>query len=458
MKAIRRFFSTLVLCTLLCAFCMWRGGTLPDLSGVTEKLRNAVAGEGSPLSDLLDKVGSSDLIPGQGDGDETYPGTETVDGVDAALEAALSTAISAKNEEVDIAEIGLTSAQVREQVERFFLTHPQFFYVSTGYTLSTHPETGRAMRITLNYLYEPEAIPAMEATYQAAVQSIMEKAPQSGSDFDKVLYVHDYLVQNFSYDYEGLRTEEATGQNVAVRDTYNFFTRKVGVCQAYTLAFIALCDELGIESLPVTCDPLNHVWNLVELDGAWYHIDVTWDDAGGESAAVFPSYISYDYFLLSGEQLYLNGRTEVWEATKTAESKLYDTAIWHNSTTPMVSTGTAYYCTVYESVQGSAKIALYGGTPTEMERKLTLDANWNYAQAWASLVVYEGDLIMNTANTFYRYDVESGTATVLQVMTGTLNGKRIFGICGISSTGLISYVVASEYHGSYETYGWSVPG
>ena len=25
----------------------------------------------------------------------------------------------------------------------------------------------------------------------------------------------------------------------------------------------------------------SHAWNLVQLDGKWYHVDVTWDEAGG---------------------------------------------------------------------------------------------------------------------------------------------------------------------------------
>ena len=26
----------------------------------------------------------------------------------------------------------------------------------------------------------------------------------------------------------------------------------------------------------------NHGWNLVKLNGEWYHLDVTWNDAGGD--------------------------------------------------------------------------------------------------------------------------------------------------------------------------------
>ena len=45
------------------------------------------------------------------------------------------------------------------------------------------------------------------------------------------------------------------------------------------------CDKLGIENYTVTgsdqtgADPqVNHIWNMVNLEGDWYQVDITWDD------------------------------------------------------------------------------------------------------------------------------------------------------------------------------------
>ncbi len=52
------------------------------------------------------------------------------------------------------------------------------------------------------------------------------------------------------------------------------------VCEGYTRAMQLLLYEFGINSTPVTgyAGLQPHMWNLVLLDGKWYHLDVTWND------------------------------------------------------------------------------------------------------------------------------------------------------------------------------------
>ena len=46
-----------------------------------------------------------------------------------------------------------------------------------------------------------------------------------------------------------------------------------GACGTYAYAFQYLCDRVGITCITVAGD--NHAWNMVCLDGAWYHCDPT---------------------------------------------------------------------------------------------------------------------------------------------------------------------------------------
>ena len=49
-------------------------------------------------------------------------------------------------------------------------------------------------------------------------------------------------------------------------------------------------DLLGIECITVVGASFgsseDHAWNMVKLDGAWYCVDVTWDDPGGGGQAI----------------------------------------------------------------------------------------------------------------------------------------------------------------------------
>ncbi len=380
---------------------------------------------------------------------------------DEALYALLYEAAIAFAEEVDISHLGYTTDTLSDEVSRFFFTNPELFYVDNGYSVYTTGEGGPVQKIKLRYLTTPAVAQVQLQFYNNVLDEVVAGIPAGASDFDKVLYLHDYLVQNYAYDYEGLAEEQATGQSVAIRDVYTFFSGKVGVCQAYMLAMIALCEEAGIPCLPVTSDAMSHAWNLVKVDGEWYHVDVTWDDAGGAQSAVYPSYVSYEYFLLSGEALYTGGRTAQWLASERSDSNKYDTAIWHQTTTRMQKYDNEYLCVVYDAVQKTPKI--YKGAPEQMTVAATLNAKWksgamsHYQQAWASIVVWEDTVLLNTADGFLYYDVQTNTLTEAADLSASLGNKQIFGVCDVAANGTVTYVAAVDYKGSFETRTWQIP-
>ena len=52
------------------------------------------------------------------------------------------------------------------------------------------------------------------------------------------------------------------------------------VCQGYASLFYRMCREAGIPARIITGlgNGGAHAWNIVKLDGAYYNVDVTWDD------------------------------------------------------------------------------------------------------------------------------------------------------------------------------------
>lgn len=123
------------------------------------------------------------------------------------------------------------------------------------------------------------------------------------SAFQKVIAVHDYIVRTYSYE---LHTK---GSPFSVA---TFMAEKRGVCMAYALLF-----EKMMEVLQIPCHYVigkadgegdaGHAWNMVKIDGLWYHIDVTWDDIGH---VLEHHEIRYRYFLLTDEQI---GKNHQWE-------------------------------------------------------------------------------------------------------------------------------------------------
>ena len=84
--------------------------------------------------------------------------------------------------------------------------------------------------------------------------------------------IHDYLIENVTYDDENADKDELVDSNKASGALVN----KVALCSGYTDAFAIFMDKLGVPNFNISTD--DHVWNVIYFDGKWRHIDVTWDD------------------------------------------------------------------------------------------------------------------------------------------------------------------------------------
>lgn len=119
------------------------------------------------------------------------------------------------------------------------------------------------------------------------------------TDREKVLAVHDYLVVHTIYS-----EEEGNADYLAT--AYSVLIDGEGQCQGYSEAFTALLMLSGVETQVISGDALDstatyqpHAWNLVKIDGDWYHVDATWDDpipdTGGSAIHTY-LFRSDDYF------------------------------------------------------------------------------------------------------------------------------------------------------------------
>ncbi len=111
----------------------------------------------------------------------------------------------------------------------------------------------------------------------------------NATDFDRALWLHDYLIDNAEYD---LRFVNAEG----------VLARGLGNCESYHAAYCNLLKAVGIETGRIASVADNHVWTAVRLDGKWYQVDVTWDD---ENIKGMPVDLRHIHFGLTDELMAL---------------------------------------------------------------------------------------------------------------------------------------------------------
>lgn len=112
--------------------------------------------------------------------------------------------------------------------------------------------------------------------------------PNEMTDYEKVKFVNDYIVKNTVY---------STGTVSSPHSAFAIVNEGKGVCQGYALLALKMLKGLGVETKYVTGEVKTggHAWNLVKVNGQWYHLDTTWNDPVPDR----PNTVSYKYFLIN---------------------------------------------------------------------------------------------------------------------------------------------------------------
>ena len=137
-----------------------------------------------------------------------------------------------------------------------------------------------------------------------AVDSVTNsiKAGATGSRYNQIKYVHDWIVDHAEYN----KGSEDTDDSI-----YGILVKKKAVCEGYANTFKYLMDELNIPCVIVYGNATNstgeteaHAWNYVQLEnGNWYAIDVTWDDPIIYGGGSLTDESKYKYFLVGSDSL-----------------------------------------------------------------------------------------------------------------------------------------------------------
>lgn len=172
---------------------------------------------------------------------------------------------------------------------RAALTHDDYSaYILESY-LYTIRSWGNKSTITVEAKYResPEETAKVEQAADTALAAILQPGM---NDHEKVKAIHDWVVTNVEYD-----------QSLSYYTAYNAISLGKAVCQGYSLLGYLMLEKAGIPVL-IAEGKVNtgeHAWNMVQLDGQWYHLDLTWDDPVGAE----DDRIRYTYYLKTDEEL-----------------------------------------------------------------------------------------------------------------------------------------------------------
>ncbi len=203
---------------------------------------------------------------------------------------------------------------------------PEVCDISVGTDYSGVYANGILVTYTVSHITDPQYNYAIRTgdysvltdNEKYAVNEIKKYSDQWGlknmSDFDKILYVHDKLVEMTEYD---------TAINDVSHTAYGWAKNHIAVCDGYSDTFRIFMLLNNIPCLTVSgYAGGDHAWNQVCLSGNWYNLDVTWDDPVKSGSSSGDRKI-YTYFLKSDEKMSKDHTVES-EYAVTCSSTDYD--------------------------------------------------------------------------------------------------------------------------------------
>lgn len=196
--------------------------------------------------------------------------------------------------------------------ESVMTDYPEFFWVKPKVKFVTKMigRSASSYRLEFSYIDDrnKEIISSKQIEIDLAVKSILEKINDEISSYEKARYVYEYLILNTTYN-----------EKILDQSMYSILVKREGVCASYARAFQYLMNKLGIQASLVSgrikqdytisnvrtsysyFNPLNssdHAWNIINIDGNWYHVDVT----SGKSLSS-QNNVSYQFFFLTADTI-----------------------------------------------------------------------------------------------------------------------------------------------------------
>ncbi|MNO32164.1 hypothetical protein D3C76_221480 [compost metagenome] len=181
-------------------------------------------------------------------------------------------------------------------------------YVSVMYSVNLAAKSGKSLfgkvlpaeddssyRSSLSPFNDKERAKEVE---QAAKAVVAQKILPDMTTREKIKALHDYVVLNTAYDYENYVNDTIPEVSYTV---YGVLMQHKAVCQGYALTMKILLDLINVENYLITgtVNGNGHEWNIIVLDGVYYHLDATWDDPTHDT----PGTVRYDYFLILDEKM-----------------------------------------------------------------------------------------------------------------------------------------------------------
>lgn len=383
---------------------------------------------------------------------EEKQGLRSTSGQNISIEDMLYKGMFWVEERIDVSAYHLSVEAFGQVLQKVLDGSPELFYVGKRYAYWLDRSGEYVAGFVPSYEFngnklESEEISQMKTTFEEVADFVLSTVDPEWSDLEKALYIHDYLASQYEYD---TRSPESD-TDPCHYDAYSLIVDGRAVCQGYSLAYLYFMKRLGIPCSTVPSDEMHHMWNQVQIDGEWYHVDVTQDDPLSD----IPGRVRHTRFLLSDKAMSAMDYT-AWDSVLSdgCMDSSYDDYFWKDSEAPFVNCGGSWY---FVKSSGNTDAGIYQcdmsgeENSNAMLKKVDLTSyRWPgartgsyYSIKYTGLAKHDGKIYFNTPDEIRCFSVSEEGQTVGEEVSpdtdisGTLFGLRI-------KNNVLEYVVGTS--------------
>lgn len=347
---------------------------------------------------------------------------------------------NANSELCDTLAEGMLNIQSQINIEKFKVSindvkiamrivseiYPELFYINKT-TFSCAVGT-YAVYVIPKYNFTASQIEEMQKKLDNRTNDILSKITPEMSQFQKTAIIHDEII--LGCEYSNVSDSQYTRTSV-----YDCIVNGYSNCQGYTSSMSYLLKQVGIKSEIVESQQMNHVWNLVEIDGSYYHIDATFDDPTLDKFG----FVSHKYFLLSDSAIKTSANIAVHYGYTTANST--NSTLFDNSYYKTINTKLCYVgklCYAVDNNYGSEyykKLIRFYPESDYIEPIVNISDKWytsdgmGYWQpGFISTDELNGDIYFNLNNAVCKYTISEDTVHMVTDKIDTSNYSYIYGM------------------------------
>ena len=180
---------------------------------------------------------------------------------------AIATALRQYESSIVLQITNYESTDFIQLVADYAAAHPQVIMESPQVTEQICPSSGdvRIVALTFTYQTSRESLRTMQSKVLPVFSSAQLYVSSDAEERVQFSQLYTFLTERFDYTIE-----------TSITPSYSLLCHGVGDSKAFAQVYAAMCGQVGLECLVVsgTRSGESHFWNIVCVEGVYYHVDL----------------------------------------------------------------------------------------------------------------------------------------------------------------------------------------